>query len=97
AETELTVRGGGQYRSGFLQTVPNTPYGGVYLSSNVPVAGFLTEYVTPGLSFSRIAGYGTHTFQLPDRTLQQGVNRGESVGRAPYAPTGGKKYAASRL
>ncbi|MFF8505613.1 hypothetical protein ACF07L_33900 [Streptomyces anulatus] len=97
AETELTVRGGGQYRSGFLQTVPNTPYGGVYLSSNVPVAGFLTEYVTPGQSFSRIAGYGTHTFELPDRTLQQGVHRGESVGRAPYAPTGGKKYVASRL
>ncbi|WP_406148408.1 hypothetical protein [Streptomyces anulatus] len=98
AETELTVRGGGQYRSGFLQTVPNTPYGGgVYLSAPVPVAGFLTEYVTPGRTFSRIAGYGTHTFELPDRTLQKGVNRGETVGRAPYAPTGGKKYVASRL
>lgn len=98
AETELTVHGGGQYRSGFLQTVPNTPYGGgVYLSAPVPAAGFLTEYVTPGRAFSRIAGYGTHTFELPDRTLQQGVHRGESVGRAPYAPTGGKKYVASRL
>lgn len=89
AETELTVRGGGQYRSGFLQTVPNTPYGGVYLSSNVPVAGFLTEYVTPDLSFSRIAGYGTHTFELPDRTLQQGVHRGRaSAGPPTLRPAG---------
>ncbi|MFI1934534.1 hypothetical protein [Streptomyces sp. NPDC020330] len=98
AETELTLRGGGQYRSGFLETVAKAPHGGgVFLSAPIPVAGFLTEYVTPGKTFSRIAGYGTHTFELPDRTLQKGIHRGETVGRAPYAPTGGEKYAASRL
>ncbi|MFI1187163.1 hypothetical protein [Streptomyces californicus] len=97
AESELTVRGGGQYRSGFLETSAHTPFAGAHLSTPVPAAGHLTEYVTPGRTFSRIAGYGTQTFELPDRTLQKGPNRGETVGRAPYAPTGGKKYVASRL
>lgn len=97
AETELTVRGGGQYRSAFLETTPKNPFGGVYLSTPVPVADVLTEYVTPGQAFSRNAGYGPHTFGLPDRTLQKGVQRGETIGRAPYALNGGRKFSALRL
>ncbi|CAM5690026.1 putative protein OS=Streptomyces microflavus OX=1919 GN=Smic_45520 PE=4 SV=1 [Streptomyces microflavus] len=96
AETELTVRGGGQYRSAFLETTPKNPFGGVYLSTPVPVADVLTEYVTPGQAFSRNAGYGPHTFGLPDRTLQKGVRR-ETIGRAPYALNGGRKFSALRL
>ncbi|MFJ7497662.1 hypothetical protein ACIQZB_42490 [Streptomyces sp. NPDC097727] len=90
AKTVTHVRAPGTRTTALLQTVPNLgDWTGVYLGSPVPVAGSVTEYVTPGISYSRSLNYGTgdYSLALPDRSLAAGPAAAETVGEAPLQPT----------
>ncbi|MFJ2263117.1 hypothetical protein ACIOKD_33245 [Streptomyces sp. NPDC087844] len=72
-----------------LQSVPSFgEWTGVYIGSAVPTAGAITEYATPGITYSRLFSYGPGemTLDLPDRTLSAGTGAGETVGAAPAQP-----------
>ncbi|WP_215177737.1 hypothetical protein [Streptomyces sp. ISL-10] len=90
ATTVTHVRAPGTRTTALLQTVPDFgEWTGVYVGSAVPVAGSVTEYVTPGISYSRLLAYGTgeFTLSLPDRSLATGPAAAETVGEAPLQPT----------
>ncbi|MFD5110700.1 hypothetical protein ACFWNG_00005 [Streptomyces sp. NPDC058391] len=90
AKTVTSVRAPGNGTLGELLSVPNLgEWTGVYLGSSVPVPGTVTEYATPGVSYSRILHYGTydHSLTLKDRTLAAGTSAGETLGAAPFAPS----------
>lgn len=89
AKAVTRVNAPGTRTTATLETVPDLgELAGVYLGSAVPVANSVTEYVTPGISYSRILSYGTGDFslQLPDRTLAVGNAPTETVGAAPLQP-----------
>ncbi|MGW0859584.1 hypothetical protein [Streptomyces sp. NPDC002690] len=89
AKTVTRVNAPGTRTTALLQTVPDLgEWTGVYVDSAVPVAGPVTEYVTPGVSYSRLLSYGTgdYTLRLPDRTLAAGTTPGEILGAAPLQP-----------
>lgn len=90
AKTVTHVRAPGTKTTALLQTVPNLgEWTGVYVGSAVPVAGSVTEYVTPGIAYSRLLAYGTgdYSLTLPDRSLAAGPAAAETVGEAPLQPT----------
>ncbi|WP_406459529.1 hypothetical protein OG782_37175 (plasmid) [Streptomyces sp. NBC_00876] len=89
AKTVTHVNAPGTRTTAQLQTAPSYEFeSGVYLGSAVPVAGAVTEYVTPGISFSRSLTYGTgdYSLQLPARSLPAGSAPAETLGEAPLQP-----------
>ncbi|MEU0189377.1 hypothetical protein ABZ250_05865 [Streptomyces afghaniensis] len=89
AKTVTKVGAPGTRTTASLQSVPS--FGeqtGVYIGAAVPVAGSVTEYATPGITYSRLLSYGTGdlSLNLPDRTLPAGTGAGETLGAAPLQP-----------
>jgi hypothetical protein len=92
SKTVTQVDAPGAYTTAYLETVPDLgEWTGVFLGSNVPVAGSVTEYVTPGVSYMRSLDYavGDLYLILPDRTLPAGTSPGEVLGAAPLQPVRG--------
>ncbi|MFD6426685.1 hypothetical protein [Streptomyces sp. NPDC060198] len=99
AKSVTRVNAPGTRTTAILQTVPNFgEWTGVYVDSAVPVGGSVTEYVTPGVSYSRFLAYGTgdYSLQLPDRTLAAGTTPGETLGAAPLQPVRIQGWASQR-
>ncbi|MEU1038105.1 hypothetical protein ACFYP4_14165 [Streptomyces sp. NPDC005551] len=89
AKTVTKVGAPGTRTTAQLQSVPSFgEWTGVFIGSSVPVAGSVTEYATPGVTYSRLLSYGTGelTLNLPDRTLAAGTGAGETLGEAPLQP-----------
>lgn len=89
AKTVTKVGAPGTRTTAFLQSAPSFgEWTGVYIGSAVPVGGSVTEYATPGVTYSRLLSYGTGelSLNLPDRTLAAGTSAGESLGAAPLQP-----------
>jgi hypothetical protein len=92
AKTVTQVDAPGTRTTAILQTVPNIgEWTGVFIGDYVPVAGSVTEYVTPGMRFDRSLDYGTGDLNLilPERTLSAGSSAGEVLGAAPLQPERG--------
>jgi hypothetical protein len=92
AKTVTHIDAPGIRTTATLQTVPNIgEWTGVFIGDYVPVAGSVTEYVTPGITYERLVDYGTidQNLILPDRTLSAGTNAGEVLGAAPLQPVHG--------
>jgi hypothetical protein len=90
AKTSTPIRAQGAVIRADLETVPNTgEWTGVYIGSWVKTAATTTEYVTPGVSYSRLLSYGSgdQRLYLPDRTLSAGITAGATVGTAPFGPS----------
>jgi hypothetical protein len=89
AKTVTHVGAPGTRTTAYLQSVPSFgEWTGVYVGAAVPVAGPVTEYATPGITYSRMLSYGTGDLrmELPDRTLAAGTSAGETLGAAPLQP-----------
>jgi hypothetical protein len=90
AKTTTTIRAQGVTVDGDYQTVPVLgEWTGVFLPTTMRLPASFTEYVTPGVTFSRNADYGDQMNEdliLADRTLPVGVSTGETVGAGPLAP-----------
>ncbi|MGW1798219.1 hypothetical protein ACWCQN_20055 [Streptomyces sp. NPDC001984] len=92
AKTVTRVDAPGTRTTASLGTVPDFgEWTGVYIGGPVPVAGSVTEYVTPGVRYGRFLAYGTSDSNLilPDRTLPAGTGAGEVLGAAPLQPMRG--------
>ncbi|MFI8007045.1 hypothetical protein [Streptomyces sp. NPDC086010] len=99
AKTVTHVNAPGTRTTARLQTVPDFgEWTGVYMDSAVPVGGSVTEYITPGISYSRLLSYGTGDYylQLPSRTLAAGAAPAETVGAAPLQPVRTEGTASER-
>lgn len=104
AKTVTTVRAPGTRTPADLLSVPGFgEWTGVYIGSPVPVAASVTEYATPGITYSRLLHYGTGdlTLNLPDRTLSAGTAEGEVLGAGPAQPVrrewGGSQRNAGKI
>ncbi|MGW3628916.1 hypothetical protein ACWD7F_01910 [Streptomyces sp. NPDC005122] len=89
AKTVTKVGAPGTRTTAFLESVPSFgEWTGVYIGGAVPVAGSVTEYATPGITYGRLLSYGTGelSLNLPDRTSAAGTNAGETLGAAPLQP-----------
>ncbi|MET9786152.1 hypothetical protein [Streptomyces canus] len=93
ARTVTQVGAPGTRTTAVLQSVPFFgEWTGVYIGTAVPVAGSVTEYVTPGVEYGRILDYGTFDqyLNLAARTLPAGTSAGETLGAAPLQPVLGE-------
>ncbi len=82
------MRAQGINGDGFYLTAPNTGETGVFLAGPVRAPATITEYVTPGVSMSRLLDYDNgQRLALPDRSLPAGVSAGETVGAGPLVPS----------
>ncbi|MEU9170712.1 hypothetical protein AB0D34_23385 [Streptomyces sp. NPDC048420] len=93
ARTVTRIGAPGTRTTAVLQSVPYLgDWTGVYIGNAVPVAGSVTEYVTPGVEYGRILDYGTFDqyLNLPARTLPAGTGAGETLGAAPLQPVLGE-------
>ncbi|MEV3853923.1 hypothetical protein AB0J38_06300 [Streptomyces sp. NPDC050095] len=104
AKTVTKIGAPGTRTTATLQSSPSFgESSGVYVGGAVPVAGSVTEYVTPGVTYGRMLSYGTGeaTLELPDRTLPAGTSAGETLGAAPLQPVrsewGGSVRDGSRI
>ncbi|MFD8079477.1 hypothetical protein ACFV3E_43470 [Streptomyces sp. NPDC059718] len=100
AKATTPIRAQGVAMRGLLETVPQTgEWTGVFIGDWVKTAATTTEYVTPGISYSRLVDYGSgeHQLSLPDRTLAAGTTTaGPTVGAAPFGPgTSGNRSTRS--
>ncbi|MER5938283.1 hypothetical protein ABT121_13280 [Streptomyces sp. NPDC001928] len=89
AKTVTKVGAPGTRTTAALQSSPSFgESSGVYIGAAVPVAGSVTEYATPGITYSRLLSYGTGelSLNLPDRKLSAGTGAGETLGAAPLQP-----------
>ncbi|WP_345015090.1 hypothetical protein [Streptomyces shaanxiensis] len=89
AKSVTKVAAPGTRTTAFLQSVPSFgEWTGVYIGAAVPVGGSVTEYATPGITYSRLLSYGTGelSLDLPDRTSVAGTGAGETLGAAPLQP-----------
>jgi len=99
AKTVTKINAPGTRTPAYLATTPSyDDSSGGGLSSDVPVGGSLTEYVTPGIPYYRDLSNGTSTLDLPSRTLAAGTNASETLGAAPLQPIrsrngGSERYA----
>lgn len=92
AKSVTKVGAPGTRTTAFLQSAPSFgEWTGVYIGGAVPVAGSVTEYTTPGVTYGRLLSYGTGelSLDLPDRTSAAGTNAGETLGAAPLQPVRG--------
>ncbi|MFI2425903.1 hypothetical protein ACH5A7_17665 [Streptomyces sp. NPDC018955] len=90
AKTVTKMSAPGTRTTAALQSVPSFgEWTGVFIGSAVPVTGSVTEYATPGVTYSRLLSYGTGelSLNLPDRTLPAGTSAGENLGAAPLQPS----------
>ncbi|GAA4934243.1 hypothetical protein GCM10025331_19030 [Actinoplanes utahensis] len=88
AKTTTTVRAQGVNTTGMYQSVPMLgDSSGAYLATTMRFPATFTEYVTPGVTVSRLADTGTHQLDLGDRTLSAGTSPATTAGVAPFAPT----------
>ncbi|MFF5185271.1 hypothetical protein ACFY30_16040 [Streptomyces sp. NPDC000345] len=104
AKTVTSVRAPGTRTPADLLSVPQFgEWTGVYVGSPVPVAGSVTEYATPGVTYGRLLHYGTGdlSLDLPDRTLPAGTTEGEVLGAGPAQPVrrewGGSQRNAGKI
>jgi hypothetical protein len=100
AKTTTPIRAQGVGMRAYLETVPDLgEWTGTYLGNWVRTAATTTEYVTPGVSYSRLLAYGSgdQSLSLPDRTLAAGTTSGSVVGVAPFGPVldAGSHYVRS--
>ncbi|MFD3378462.1 MULTISPECIES: hypothetical protein [unclassified Streptomyces] len=89
AKAVTKVAAPGTRTTAFLESVPSFgEQAGVFIGSAVPAAGSVTEYATPGITYSRLLSYGTGelSLNLPDRRLPAGTGPGETLGAAPLQP-----------
>ncbi|MFJ9345372.1 hypothetical protein [Streptomyces sp. NPDC101237] len=98
AKTVTKINAPGTRTTADLQSVPAFgEWTGVYLGSSVPAAGSVTEYATPGITYSRILEYGNRvSLDLPDRILPAGTSAGEVLGAAPLQPARGQWGGSQR-
>ncbi|GGJ16732.1 hypothetical protein GCM10010121_029290 [Streptomyces brasiliensis] len=97
AKTVTRVDAPGTRTTATLESVPDFgEWTGVYIGGPVPVAGSVTEYVTPGVTYGRFLDYGTTDVNLilPDRTLPAGAGAGEVLGAAPLQPVRGSSLGS---
>ncbi|WP_127499850.1 hypothetical protein [Actinoplanes solisilvae] len=86
AKTTTTFATPGANLDGYYMSVSSSP-GGAYTATKMRFPATLTEFVTPGVSFSRITEYGTgESIDLGSRTLPAGSSPGQTVGAGPLAP-----------
>ncbi|MFE1959176.1 hypothetical protein [Streptomyces sp. NPDC059479] len=103
AKTTTPIRAQGVRIPAVLETAPDLgEWTGVYIGGWVKTATTTTEYVTPGISYSRLLSYGSQRLSLPDRALAAGTTSGSSVGVAPFGPgpgpgTGGSTRRATTI
>jgi hypothetical protein len=88
AKTSTTIRAQGVNADGSYETVPVTgEWTGVFLSTALRLPATVTEYVTPGVTMSRLVGYREgQTLEPADRTLPAGSSPAEIVGGGPLVP-----------
>jgi hypothetical protein len=92
ARTTLTIKAQGITGDGTYQTVPVLgEWTGAYVPTSMPAPAKITEYVTPGVTMSRLFDYDyphayRQTFIPPDRSLPAGVSPGETIGAGPLGP-----------
>ncbi|MEU7339731.1 hypothetical protein [Streptomyces sp. NPDC007074] len=99
AKTVTKVNAPGTRTTAYLQSSPSFgEWTGVFIGGSVPAAGSLTEYATPGVTYSRLLNYGTGdlNLNLPDRTLPAGTSAGEVLGAAPLQPVRGQWMGSQR-
>jgi len=101
ARTTLTVRAQGITGDGSYLTVPMIgEWTGAFVPTRMRAPATITEYVTPGVTMSRLFDYDAgQRFTLPDRSLPAGVSAGETVGAGPLGPnpwTPGGDYSQRR-
>jgi len=89
AKTTTTVRAQGVNTDGSYSTVPMTgEWTGAYLPTTMRFPATVTEYVTPGVTMSRLVHYGAdQSLQPADRNLPAGTSPGEAVGAGPLVPS----------
>ncbi|MFF7335204.1 hypothetical protein [Streptomyces sp. NPDC008150] len=104
ARTTDQVDAPGTRTNASLLSVPELgEWTGVFIGSPVPVAGAVTQYATPGTTYSRLLDYGDGGLRLnlPDRTLAAGTGTGETLGAAPLQPArpqwGGSRRTGSKI
>ncbi|MFJ8788471.1 hypothetical protein [Streptomyces sp. NPDC102462] len=99
AKTVTKVNAPGTRTTATLESVPSFgEWAGVFIGAPVSATGSVTEYVTPGITYSRFLDYGTGdlSLPLPDRTLPAGTSAGEVLGAAPLQPTRGRSNGSLR-
>ncbi|NYV73901.1 hypothetical protein [Streptomyces sp. UH6] len=104
AKSVTKVAAPGTRTTAWLQSVPSFgEWTGVFIGGAVPVGGSVTEYATPGVTYSRLLSYGTgdQTLSLPDRTSTAGPQAGETLGAAPLQPLrrewGGSQWYSGKV
>ncbi|MDN3294976.1 hypothetical protein QWM81_13120 [Streptomyces ficellus] len=85
--TVTTLRSAGQDTTGSLLSSPSVgDSSGAGISTPVRIPSTVTEYMTPGIAFTRMAFHdGGPRFDGVPRTLVKGANAGETFGGAAYA------------
>ncbi|MER5539469.1 hypothetical protein [Streptomyces mirabilis] len=99
AKTVTKVNAPGTRTTAYLQSAPSFgEWTGVFIGASVPATGSVTEYATPGVTYSRLLNYGTGelSLNLPDRTLPAGTSVGEVLGAAPLQPVRGQSIGSQR-
>jgi hypothetical protein len=89
AKSVTKVDAPGTRTTALLQSAPSLgEWTGVLIGGAVPVAGSVTEYTTPGITYNRMLFYGPGdlSLNLPDRTTAAGTDAGETLGTAPFQP-----------
>jgi hypothetical protein len=98
-KTVTKVGAPGTRATALLQSAPSLgEWTGAFIGGAVPVAGSVTEYTTPGITYNRMLFYGPSdlSLDLPDRTTAAGTNPGETLGTAPYQPLRGERAGSER-
>jgi hypothetical protein len=99
AKASVPIRSQGVAARAVLNSAPALgDSSGVYIGGLVRTGATTTEYVTPGVRYSRMIGYGGHRLTLPGRTLAAGTTTVDPVvGAAPFGPRDESANASSRL
>lgn len=93
AKTTTTIRGQGINTPGTYESVSMfNEWTGVYLPTQMRLPATFVEYVTPGVTVSRLAQYGASQYlDLGDRVLPAGLSPATTAGAGPLVP-GHRKY-----
>ncbi|CAM5704216.1 hypothetical protein SFUMM280S_05367 [Streptomyces fumanus] len=103
-KTVTKVAAPGTRTTALLQSAPSLgEWTGALIGGAVPVAGSVTEYTTPGITYTRMLFHGPAdlALNLPDRTTAAGTNAGETLGAAPFQPVrrewGGSERGSGKI
>ncbi|GIF07585.1 hypothetical protein [Actinoplanes siamensis] len=89
AKKPVTIKAQGRDTLGAYLSVPMAgDRSGAFTSTSVRVPGTFTEYVTPGVTFSRLVEWGSQQVTLADHNLPAGASDGDTVGTGPVMPAG---------